>query len=412
MNRGISNLAQLLKQLHFEDASDDTRLVFSGVTHEIASSIEETLDSVGYEYDRRTIRGSQLTISLAVTSWRVECPLYSNWASLYATVCRASVIPEKYMVISDLNLSTSQEHDNILRMKILCCARAILSELADHCEPKQGIAKGSDRLLFLIESESSSPSKRYDFKPYLPWVELVKLTQLNESLLALDKLDSALKLEDSQAKERKSVMRSAFSELVSKSSSSDSIFALLITSLPQFQKKYAEHHEMFIQRFSVNKILHEINKQDLEYTSKINEITSSGQTKALTIPAALVVVGSVMKIENAGDAVAVAVGLFLTTIIILKSLIVHQKTFSHLRERIEDEFGRYDNLAEGAEVRLRAIKTKGDLSELVNAASTNLTFVKKTVLVTLVAGLIYISCSAINVYITSTQPLQQSQSQT
>lgn len=390
-----SNLFKLLKLLEQHCDSTDKVLIFEGVTDENKASLQDELISLGYKFNSsRSIRGSRLYIQITAPSWiNGECPIYLNWEDLYSVVSQKLSIPKYYLILSELQAEDYSDRENAKRLEILCGATKLLARISDHCEPPSGNAKGSERLLFLIESEGDAPASRYDFKPETNWDQLLKLTNLDQSLVAITKLEGTLNIDDKQAKERKSVMRSSFSELINKCETTSDIFYYLLNSLVQFQKKYDEHHDMFIQRFSVNKVLHEISKQDLEYTSKINDIVSNGQAKALTIPASLAVIGAVMKIEAVSDAIAVAAGLSITTVMIVKSLSAHNETFKHIQKRIKAEFQRYDNLAEQAEVRKQAGLIQNDLTKLVKNAGNNLTFVKHIVIGTLAFGLLYIAYS-------------------
>lgn len=390
-----SKLFNQLKELTQTDESNDSLLVFDGVTDSNSADLKDSLISLGYKFDdNRSVRGTKLFIGLGAPSWDSKCPIYLSWESLFEKVSNTLCIPDIFLVITDLKLTEVDSNENTKRLEVLCGTHRILSKLCDHCEPPSGSAKGSERLLFLIESEQDTPSRRYDFKPKTTWSILLELTQLDESIRSIAKLEETLAIDDKQADERKSVMRSSFGEFINKCESSSAIFNYMLHSLVEFQKKYDEHHEMFIQRFSVNKVLSEISKQDLEYTSKINDIVSNGQARALAIPASLAVIGAIMKIEAVVDAVAVAMGLLITTVMIVKSLNVHSKTFAHIKKRIKAEFQRYDSLAEQADVRKQALKTQEELTILVTEASSNLKFIRKIVIFTLVAGLTYIAYSA------------------
>ncbi|MGF1810042.1 hypothetical protein [Vibrio alginolyticus] len=254
----------------------------------------------------------------------------------------------------------------------------MLASLADQCEPPQdGCAKGSRKLFYIIETDDSVV--KYDFKPTLKWKELKEIPTDNEQLSLVEKLGHLITLGDSQDAERRSVMRSAFHEIISSCHSNSEIFKRILSSIEHFHKRYEEHHDIFVRRFSINKILHEINEKDLTYTSKINEILSSAQNKALTIPGALIVIGSVMKIDLVVDGIAVAFGMLITTIIVHRSLDVHSSTFKHIEKQVQAEFKQYDVLNEKVEIRQRAQQTIQELSELLGKAKKNTSFMKKSI---------------------------------
>ena len=69
-------------------------------------------------------------------------------------------------------------------------------------------------------------------------------------------------------------------------------------------------YEIYTKRFSVNKILNELDEKNLEFTSKINEFISSNQTKALTIPGALIAAGGLVKANETTEAILIIAGTF------------------------------------------------------------------------------------------------------
>ena len=136
------------------------------------------------------------------------------------------------------------------------------------------------------------------------------------------------------------------------------------------------------------------NDQDLKYTSKINEIVSSAQNKALTIPGALIAIGAIMKIDHIADGMAVAVGMMVTTIIVDRSLGVHKATIAHLDKQVEADFRRYNTLSEKAEVRMQANNTRSELKGLLAKATTNSTFINKCIWWLFVASIVFIAFSS------------------
>jgi hypothetical protein len=204
-------------------------------------------------------------------------------------------------------------------------------------------------------------------------------------------------LGDSQDTERRSVMRSAFHEIISVCHDEKEIFKRFLSSITHFKKRYDEHYELFVKRFSINKVLHEINDQDLSYTSKINEILSSAQNKALAIPGALIVIGAVMKIDQLVDGIAVGIGILITTIIVHRSLEVHKATFNHIEKQVKSEFKRYDVLNEDVEIRRQANQTSEDLNELLLKAKANSNFMRGAIWFICAFSLGFISYVACNI---------------
>lgn len=340
--------------------------------------VEETLKSVGYSFDEvRTIRQGNANISLSAASWSETCPIHKSWDDLFSIVENTSKLP-LYFYILEANQSSFDDTQNKRALELFCSVRQLLASLADQCEPPQdGCAKGSRKLFYIIETDDGVA--KYDFKPTLKWSELKEILTENGQLSLVEKLRKLIALGDSQDSERISVMRSAFHEIISTCHSNSEIFKKILGSIENFHKRYEEHHDLFVRRFSINKVLHEINEKDLTYTSKINEILSSAQNKALTIPGALIVIGAVMKIDQMVDGIAVAIGILVTTIIVHRSLEVHNSTFMHIEKQITAEFKRYDVLNEKVEIRQRAQQTITDLSGLLGKAKANSSFMKKSI---------------------------------
>lgn len=382
---------------HFND-----RIIYDLPSDIDKSKLEHLLEEAGYKLDSiKTIRNNKLEIKLSSTSWVAgNSSFFVSWDQLFERVLQSSLLPSHYHVSSETLVDDNIGKVNHQRIKLFCKVRSLLAQLADHCEPSKGNAIGRDKLLFLIETENTV--NKYDFPPTLKWQAISTIQNPKDDIDKIDSLIKSINVGDSQDSERKLVMRSAFNELAKTCIDQTSIFTTLMGSLFLLKMKYDEHHELFIKRFSVNKILQEISKQDLEYTSKINEIISSGQTKALTIPGALIAIGAIMKIDSPIDGFAVLLGMFFTALIVAKSIKVHEDTFAHIEEQIPQEFDRYNDLNEKAEIRRQAVKVKKNLLDLVDKASKSLTFIYRILWCTFGASCIYIllTLSSINKEVT------------
>ena len=392
MNTTTSTLATLLAPLE-QRAKTQELISYKLLASDDGEDILKELSNVGYIGEpRRTIRGDILTIQLTVPNWdRRGCPIFSSWSALFEKVSNANSIPE-FIVAEAGHPTNNSENTNRKKLQLFCDCRELLSKLADHCEPKIGAtAAGRDRLLFLIESEKLSD--KYDFSPRVTWEELSTIENVDELLTATSSLIGAISVNDSQDTERRSVMRSAFAELMSLSKEGKESFLYILSNMHTLLAKYTEHHELFINRFSVNKVLQEISQQNLQYTSKINEIISGAQTKALTIPGAFIAISAAMKIDHLYDAIGVSTGLAITTLFIHMGTNVHLNTYSHIRKQIENEFERYDCLAEKAEVRQQAKTAQEELIDQVDKANSNLKKIRTGIWATLAVAVIYICAS-------------------
>jgi hypothetical protein len=328
----FTELVSLFEENNF---SVDGQTISVDVVETNSLDIKSVLEGLGYDFnDLKTYRNGVLKLRIAAEAWEdIDCPFYLNWNDLYEQVALSTQLPKYFYIIEDKTSSLNVEQANIKKLKLFCHARQLLAQMSDLCEPKSGQNKGKDKLLFIIETESNV--SRREFTPNVGWNELLLITDIDDALISVNKLIDALNLGDRQDTERRSVMRSALNELVNTCSDSVSIFPSIVRSIPELQKKYDEHHELFIKRFSVNKVLLEISQQDLQYTSKLNEIISNVQTKALTIPAGLVFIGAIMRIDYYLDGLAISIGIIMTTWIIYRSLDVYQDSLFILKIRLK-----------------------------------------------------------------------------
>ena len=274
----------------------------------------------------------------------------------------------------------TSELDIYKKLNIFIEFRKLLSSLSDHAIPDAGLAKGSQKVIILVKGEDGG--SKHEISTTIDYPDLMSALEganLDENLSSLKKLNQCIKLDDQQDKERKNCLRSALDAIIEKSSDSDDLFRFLLSNIHKLHKTYTVHHDLFLSDFTVNKIIQEINTKDLDYTGKINEITSSAQTKALAIPGAMIAISAVMKVEDFVTAVGVVVALFLTCIVIDRSLSIYNSSFAHLEKQIKDVFSRYMVLNENSDIRKQAKDTESDLLEMTEKAMSGVTFVKRVI---------------------------------
>jgi hypothetical protein len=373
----------------------DDEIIISFPEKPEAELVEATLGSIGYDFDDvKTYRKGKLTLSLSAEYWNSDSVLWQSWEELYKFAVRSSSVPENYYII-EARQSSQSASVQAKQIELFCRMRQLLATLSDHCVPDEGIAKGSQKMLFIIETDNNVC--KHEFKPTVEWTFVSSILNSDESIDAVNRLIDFLSVGDSQDSERRSVMRSAFNDLISICRSADTIFSTILKSAKEFLNKYEEHHDLFVKRFSVNKVLHEINEQDLKYTSKINEIISGAQNKALALPGALIAIGAIMKIDHLADGLAVAFGVLITSIIVHRALNVHLATFEHIKKQVKSEFKRYDNLNENAEIRKQANNTNKELTQLLKKAEDDAKTIQKVIWLVFFAVIVFIWFSVSNI---------------
>lgn len=387
------SLTTLLKRVNILPNSSEISIPLT--EHDNKETISLSLKELGYEDDlhRNNIKGT-FRLSLHTERWDIECPIYDSWEALFNKVNATSSIPKNYYIIED-KASSFDDSINSNFFKLFCLGRRLLAELADHCEPTKGNAKGSKNLVFIIETENSV--SKHEFKPTIDFKSLLNISNLDKQLTAFNNMLNTINLPDNKDLERKNILRSSLSELLSDFSNNEKLFEKIISLGHELNNKFNNQYELYLKKFSVNKTLKEINDQDLNYTSKINEIVSSTQNKALTIPGTLIAIGAIMNIDHYSDGLAILLGLLITSIIVYRSLNVHESTIEHLKKQVESDFKRYDNLNEETEVKAQAKITNAALLGLLEKANKNSSFMKNCIKLVFTASIIYIGLTVSNI---------------
>ena len=316
-------------------------------------------------------------------------PIYiaSSNQELFNKVSHDYSVPNLYYVVE--SKTGSDESKLNIQLNLYCEARKILALLSDHCEPRSGVSKGSDGLVFIIESDDKVT--KHSFKPVTD-LDFLSGLNINESSLSSAKaLIDLLNIgDDPREKERKYVLKATLKDfIIDKCTTNKEIFNSFLSSIGDFYDSYKQAHELYINNFSVNKILREISEKDLNYTGKINEIASGIQTKALAMPAVMVVVGAALKVDSFSDVVLVAIGVIFTSWIVIRSLAVFNATISHLQSQVKTDFERYDTLINELDIQKRARKTQLELESLLEQSERNSEFMESCTKVILCIMLFY-----------------------
>ncbi len=360
-----------------------------------SAQMKQLLAESGYIVDEvKTVRSSTVLIKLTAPSWSHGLPIIKNFSDLFSQVVRSGGIPNNYYILDSKKAKSDADEEAVL-LKLYLQTRSLLAELTDHCDPQDGVVKGRENLLYFIKCDNDV--KKYEFRPDITWSDLSALDNPVDKYNIVEELLRYITVGDMQDVERRAVMRSALGEQLSKISLASQSFIMLIQNLAAFKSKYVEHHDLFVRRFSVNKVLKEISDHDLQYTSKINEIISSAQGKALTIPAALVAISAVMNIKSAAEGVAIFIGLFLSVVVVWISLKVHRDTFTHIQNQISEVFEKYESFDVGNDIGVAAGRVKQTLNVLVSNALSNIYLVRKIVIVAFICSSLFILYGAMNI---------------
>lgn len=223
---------------------------------------------------------------------------------------------------------------------------------------------------FIIYIPSDDGGKELVVESYERLDLILNINPISESESAADDFLKILSISDAQEKERKAIIRNAIYDFVSNEENKN--IDSLISLGERIYNRYNDLLELYTNRFSVNKLLSEIEQKNLEYTSKINEFVSSSQTKAFAIPGALIAIGGIAKSSGFLDSFLIMVGLFYVYHITHMSNQVLNDSYNSLKKSIKKSFERYSKFEEGLEVKEAASEINKDLLDKVNSAQTRI----------------------------------------
>lgn len=100
----------------------------------------------------------------------------------------------------------------------------------------------------------------------------------------VDTLTSA----DLHSYERKLVMRSSLIELYNESSQKEVFLSDILKKPNKLWELFSLNYEIYINKYSINKVINDVEVQKLDFLNKLNALVQEHQTKSLSIPAVLV----------------------------------------------------------------------------------------------------------------------------
>ncbi|NVC94613.1 hypothetical protein FC650_13380 [Vibrio natriegens] len=358
-------------------STSDNDVCFELASTETKDAFSQAINDAGYKETIRHYDG-KCQVKTGAIYWNSGKFLFTSDESLFEECETQNKVPEGLLYFDKENNRFVEFNSNLdlhKQLEIFIKLRALLTEIADY-------SIHNEEVIFLIKNDDGGVKHKVSLSlDYESFVQAFtdKEIDLSESVKLLNKLRQAISLDDAQDKERRNCMRSAFDVIIQGLNNESEIFSYTLANIVKFDATYTAHHNMFLSEFTINKVIQEINTKDLEYTGKINDITSSVQTKALAIPGAMVAIAAVMKVESYSSAFGVVIALFLTCLTIQKSLDIYKDSFTHLSKQVTNVFSRYQVLSHKSQVRTEAKTTEEALGNLIEKGENGLSFVSKII---------------------------------
>jgi len=136
---------------------------------------------------------------------------------------------------------------------------------------------------------------------------------------------------DLHSYERRLVMRSSLVEIYTESENKNEFLSNLLKDPCLFWETFSVNYEIYINKYSINKIIYEVESQKLDFLSKLNNLIQENQTKSLTIPAVLVST-AIIKGWSMSALLLIFVAMFLTSAVVFIGIHNSRKSLNDIME--------------------------------------------------------------------------------
>ena len=199
----------------------------------------------------------------------------------------------------------------------------ILSKIADHVEYDD--SSFWPNYIFVMEGGKSKKITTYNLP--LKNVDDNFLNSVDVSPCDVSTLTNI----DLHSYERKLVLRSSLVELYNDSNEKDSFLSSVLNSPQKLWDLFSINYEIYINKYSINKIIHEVETQKLDFLSKLNSLIQEHQTKSLSIPAVLVST-AIIKGWSSSGLLLIFVAMLLTCSVVILGIRNAKKALSDIIE--------------------------------------------------------------------------------
>ncbi|EFI6621614.1 hypothetical protein BCC29_000046 [Escherichia coli] len=199
----------------------------------------------------------------------------------------------------------------------------ILSKIADHVEYDDSTFWPN--YIFVMEGGKSKKITTYNLP--LKNIDEIFLNSVDVSPCDVSTLTNV----DLHSYERKLVLRSSLIELYNDSTEKNTFLSSVLNSPHKLWDLFSINYEIYINKYSINKVIHEVETQKLDFLSKLNSLIQEHQTKSLSIPAVLVST-AIIKGWSPSGLLLIFVAMLLTCSVVVLGIRNAKKSLSDIIE--------------------------------------------------------------------------------
>ncbi|MCI0917346.1 hypothetical protein JNA64_09230 [Pseudomonas stutzeri] len=328
--------------------------------------------------------GSCLSVALNADAWNCDSPFYPSIRELWDYVKRNSKFPQCFYLLEEKSHSDEDEKSFCIRaLEYYLAWRGFLFGLKDHV----GSENDGAALIYFIGTEKGA--KKYIINPIkISLDDLLGISEDNSGHEDLKLLVEELTKKDGHKKEREKVLRASLSEVIEEGHK-ETTMTFLMKQGGRLRKKYQENYDLYLDNFSVNKHLVEIEEKSTDYITKINESISTSQSKAFAIPGAIIAIAALVKNTDALALFLVCFGLLCVWLLTVVANNIHDEAYVALSEQVRRSLKRYEIIKDADSVRVSAEHAKNKLIGLIDRARRRLIFINRLALTVFIVGLLY-----------------------
>jgi hypothetical protein len=268
-------------------------------------------------------------------------PFFASAEDMWHAVRTRSSKPEHMYIINNMGEDQQDSASRLIELYFLL--RETLKTLC-HSEGDE-----SQTHKYIFFSSKESLLTKLEISYMMTCDELMSINMGEKELSDAQKLHTAVMAdEDVHCEERRHVMRETLTDLLR--GEKDCNLRLIMESVSKFYRKYNERYKVYVSKFSVNKILTEIESDCVSFLGKVQDAIMAQQTKAFAVPGGIVAAGAILKpATTPWDYLVILVGLVISTwmIVSLNNNVVSY--IALLAEEFDRSTKKYDDIVVGVE---------------------------------------------------------------
>ena len=295
-------------------------LFSTSVLADIDEAVEElkAIEALALEVD---IQGSKMELSLQLTN---EIGWFSSVEEYFKNLrikVRNKAEPFGSFYIEELDSVQIEKICQSTKIYLQWCD--LLSRISDHTDYDNTTFWPT----YVFVMEGGKGKKITSHRLSLKSLDNTFLQDIQSSPCDLTTLTSG----DLHSYERRLVMRSSLVETYTESENKNDFLSSLLKDPCLFWETFSVNYEVYINKYSINKIIYEVESQKLDFLSKLNNLIQENQTKSLTIPAVLVST-AIIKGWSLSALLLIFVAMLLTSAVVFIGIHNSRKSLNDIME--------------------------------------------------------------------------------